>query len=113
MTTSYDYAVWTPDTGTTEMPSYRRGVPNADLPTEPMPFWRPIPSVPTTHYTWHALVRIYWARFMASLFVRDVRAYASYAFWPFAIAVGLFVGFYMRDQIVTWHGIETVYGGAQ
>ena len=112
MTTAYHH--WTPDTGTVEMPAVRRGVPLADLPTEPIAFWRPRPSVPTTHYTPRARLRHRWARMMASPFMADIRTYASFAFWPMMLMVGLFLGFYLRDQALTWQGLIDVRpGGVQ
>jgi hypothetical protein len=41
--------MWTPDSGTVELPSVVRGTPVADLDTVPMPFWMGTPSVPTRH----------------------------------------------------------------
>jgi len=50
--------MWTPDSGTHEMPRYRRGVPFAEQPTEEIGFWQSAPSV--TRYVrprWSFLAR--------------------------------------------------------
>ena len=56
---SRTYAHWTPDSGTTEIPSLRRGLPLAEQPTAEVPFPWFLPSPPTRV---HVTPRQAWSR---------------------------------------------------
>lgn len=111
------FASWTPDTGTTELPRLRRGLPLAEQPTVELPhLW--LVSQPTRHYTPRARLARRWQRIITSRFADHLRDATRSAFWPAVAGAGVFLGLYLlwvtRGGFITWSGFEPIpTGGAR
>ena len=86
--------VWTPDSGTVELPRVHRGIPLADAPTSELHLLDLRPSVPRRVERPSRLRRLF-----RSPLARHVRAAARSTFWPTVVIAGYALGIFLLHLV--------------